>query len=132
MVKTKTQDLSKIRDIDLDSITIRDVNGDDMMDAGARCIPPDGGQLDMNMFGLLMRQQMVIQAIVAYTPRGGTPKACAAPPVEAVKWNNRTKEYVGMVYDYVNSVETKEREDFQKALAAPPPGSSEDAGAAST
>lgn len=119
---TKTVDLSHIPNLDLDSVTVRSVNGDDSMDAAGRCLPPDGSQLDINMFGLLMRQQMMIQAITNYTLRADkTTKTCVAPPMEAVKWSNRTKEFVGEIYDHVNSVSMDERESFRKALANPQP-----------
>jgi len=117
---TKTVDLSGIRDLDLDRVTIRAVNADDMMDAAARCVPPDGAQLDANLFNMAIRQQLVAQSIKDYTPRSGenvgkvvvVQGSCQ----ESLNWSSRTREYVGEVFDYLNGVGQQEREDFRKAL----------------
>lgn len=119
----KTVDLSGIRDIDLNSITIRDINADDMLDASARCIPPDGGQLDGNLFNMSLRQQLIAQAIVEYVPRNGDKAGASVPSAgpcrESLDWSARTREFVGEVFEYVNGVSFQEREDFRKALAGP-------------
>lgn len=121
----KPVDLSKIRDIDLDHVTVRDVNGDDMMDASARCVPPDGGNLDGNLFSLMLRQQLIAQAIVDYVPRHGEHKGqvvtVAGSCQDSLEWSARTREFVGEIFDYVNGVSMQEREDFRKALVGPQP-----------
>lgn len=119
----KPVDLSKIRDIDLDHVTVRDVNGDDMMDASARCVPPDGGNLDGNLFSIMLRQQLIAQAIVDYTPRYGENKGVkvvvAGSCQDSLDWSSRTREFVGEIFDYLNGVSGQEREDFRKALVGP-------------
>jgi hypothetical protein len=117
---TKTVDLSAIRDLDLDRVTVKSVNADDMMDAAARCTPPDGGQLDPNLFSMALRQQLIAQAIKDFTPRSGdnTGKVVVVQGScqDSLNWNSRTREYVGEVFDYLNGVGQQEREDFRKAL----------------
>lgn len=124
MAARKTVDLTKIRDIDLDSVTVRDVNAEDMLDASARCIAPDGSGVDPNLFHLMLRQQMVAQAIVDYVPRGGE-KAGSLVTVadscqESLTWSSRTREFVGEIWDYLNAVSQNERDDFRRALAGAP------------
>lgn len=120
----KPMDLSGIRDLDLDHVTVRDVNGDDMMEASARCVPPDGSNLDGNLFSLMLRQQLVAQAIVDYTPRVGEHKGQVIVTTgscqDSIGWNSRTREFVGEIFDYVNGVSLQEREDFRKALVGDP------------
>jgi hypothetical protein len=121
MSAKKTMDLSKIRDIDLDSVTVRDVNADDMMDAAARCVPPDGSSLDGNLFSMSLRQQLVATAIVDYVPRTGdrakqlvtSDGSCQ----DSLNWSSRTREFVGEIFDYLNGVSQDERDAFRKALA---------------
>lgn len=120
MIK-KTVPLAGIRDLDLDSITIRAVNGDDMLDASARCVAPDGSAIDPNLFHMMLRQQLVAQAIVDHVPRHGEKAGQTVVTVEgscqdSITWNSRTREFVGEVWDYVNAVSNQEREDFRKAL----------------
>ena len=120
----KTVSLVGIRDIDLDSITMRDVNAEDMLDASARCIAPDGGNVDPNLFHLMLRQQLVAQAIIDYVPRSGD-KAGQTVTVtdscqESLTWSSRTREFVGEFWDYLNAVSNQEREDFRRALAGAP------------
>lgn len=123
----KAVDLSGIPEIDLDHIEIRAVTGEDSLDAASRCIPPDGTQLDMNVFGLMMRQQMIIQSIVRYTPRETKVEVvCAAPPVEVAHWSIRTRDFVGDVYDSVNGSTQKERDDFRATLSSTPGSRSDD------
>jgi hypothetical protein len=120
----KQVDLSKIRDLNLDHVEVRDVNADDMMDAAARCVPPDGGALDGNIFNLAMRSEMLAQAIVSFTPRSGENAGrkviVTGSCRESLDWNSRTREFVGEIFDYLNGVSRQEREDFQKALATSP------------
>lgn len=119
----KVVDLSGIRDIDLNTVTVRDVNGDDMMDASARCIPPDGGNLDGNLFNLALRQQLIAQSIVDFVPRhgerAGSKVEVTGSCQDSLDWSSRTREFVGEIFDYVNGVSYQEREDFRKALAGP-------------
>lgn len=130
MSQTKPVDLSHIPNIDLDFVEVKSCNGEDSLDAASRCVPPDGSTLDMNLFGLMMRNQMIVQSVVSYTPRSTkVKKECLAPPVEASQWSNRTREFVGDVYDAMNGTTTEERETFRKALASSTPGSKNDAGA---
>ncbi len=116
----KAVDLSGIRDLDLDHITVKSVNADDMMDAAARCVPPDGGQLDANLFSMALRQQLVAQSIKNYTPRSGDHQGkvivAQGSCQDSLNWSSRTREYVGEIFDYINGVGQQEREDFRKAL----------------
>lgn len=123
-MNSKTVSLAHIKNLDLDSITIRTTNGNDQLDAASRCIPLDGKGVDVNIFGLLMRQQMVIQGITGYTLRSDKiAKTCVAPPVEAVQWSSRTREFVGAVYDHWNGVTRDEADAFQEMLEGKKPGS---------
>lgn len=115
----KTVDLSGIRDIDLDSVTVRDVNADDMMDAAARCSPPDGGNLDGNLFNMMLRQQLVAQAVVNFRLRGTeTTVSCNGSCQESLQWSSRTREFVGELFDFLNGVAQDERDAFRKALTS--------------
>lgn len=115
---SKTIDLSKYRDLDLDSITMRSLCGEDLIEAAARCIPTDGAPLDGNIFGLQLRQQVIAQSIESYTRRDSkTAKSCPLGSLESTKWSLRTREFVGEMYDYINNAEKDERDSFKKALA---------------
>lgn len=121
MSTKKTVDLKGIRDIDLDSVTVRDVNADDMMEAAARCVPPDGSGLDGNLFNIALRQQLVAQAVVDYVPRTGDRTGQLVPVAgscqDSITWSSRTREFVGEVFDFLNGVSQDERDAFRKALA---------------
>jgi hypothetical protein len=118
----KTVDLKSIRDIELDSVTVRDVNADDMMEAAARCVPPDGSALDGNLFSMALRQQLVAQAIVDFIPRvgdrAGMLVTVAGSCQDSITWSSRTREFVGEIFDFLNGVSNDERETFRKALAS--------------
>lgn len=135
MKLTRTIDLSKIRDVELDSVTISAVNADDMIDASARCIPPDGASLDGNLFNLMLRHQLVAQSIVDYTPRSGDKAGqkviCnGSVCLDSLTWGSRTREFVGEIFDHLNGIQPSEREDFRRALTSPStPGSPGDASA---
>ncbi len=118
MSAARTFDLSKYRDLDIKSVSMRTVNGDDTLDAGSRCIPPDGTPLDGNIFNILMRQQVIAQAITGFTPSEGAATVSNGPCLVSLQWNSRTREFIGEVFDYMNGVEASEREDFRKTLAA--------------
>lgn len=114
----KTVDLRTKRDLDLDEITIRTTNGDDTLDAAARSIPIDGGEIQPNIFGLTMRQQTLAGAIVSFKKRGDSEtRTCNGPCLESLKWNSRTREYVAEIYDYLNGVTQEERDGFRAELA---------------
>ena len=114
---TKTVDLREIRDLDLMEVTLRSVNGDDAVEAASRCVPPDGRPVDQNLFGMMIRQQMVAQSIVGFTSIDGMKIKCTGPCLESLQWSARTREFVGEIFDYLNGVSADERESFQKALA---------------
>jgi len=116
-VITKTVDLSEIRDLDISEVTMRAVNGDDAVEAASRCVPPDGRPVDSNLFGLMIRQQMVAQSITSFVTVDGVRTKCNGPCLESLTWAARTREYVGEIFDYLNGVSREERESFQKALA---------------
>lgn len=114
-------DLSKYRDLDIRGITMRSVNGNDTLDASARCIPPDGGGLDGNIFVLLLRQQLLAQSIESYvTLEGKTVTKTGSACLESIEWSGRTREFVGEIFDHINGVRADEREDFRKALMSTP------------
>lgn len=127
----KTVDLSGIRDLDLNSVTVGSVNADDMLEASARCIPPDGGNLDGNLFNIMLRQQLVAQAIKDYTPRvgdqAGAKVAVSGSCQDSLKWSSRTREFVGEIFEHINGVTLDERESFRKALTSSSTPGSQDA-----
>lgn len=114
---TRTVDLGDIRDLDIKEVTVRSVNGDDMVEAASRCVPPDGKPIDGNLFGLMLRQQMVAQAISGFMSVGGERVKCVGPCLDSLMWSSRTREFVGELFDYVNGVSQEERDSFRKALA---------------
>lgn len=117
---SRTFDLSKFRDLDVKAVTARSVTGNDMLDASARCAPPDGGQIDQNIFVMLMRQQMVAQSIIGYVDAKGNSVTCVGPCLESVNWSARTREFLGEIFDHLNGVSQEERLDFRKSLTSIP------------
>jgi hypothetical protein len=120
MSKTeKTMDLRKWRDLDLDEVTVRKTNSKDTMDAAARCVPVDGTGIDAQLFMVLLRQEQLFGAIRTYKLRGVSELKTVPGTscVEAQLWGNRTREFVGEIYDFVNSMGMEERTDFRKELA---------------
>lgn len=118
MQAKKTVDLSKLRDLDLDRVTVRSVNADDIMEAAARCVPPDGGALDGNLFSMMLRHQMVAQSVCDFTMRGsGEVVTVQGSCQDSLQWSSRTREFVGEIFDHLNGVAADERDAFRKALA---------------
>lgn len=114
---TKKMDLRKYGGLDILDIEMRSLNGHDHLDAAARCVPPDGGQIDGNIFVMLLRQQAVAQAIVSYTRlTGELVEMKGQTCLESIGWSGRTREFVGELFDHLNGVRPDEREDFRKAL----------------
>lgn len=110
-------DLSKYRDLDIKGITMRSVNGNDSLDAASRCVPPDGKDLDGNLFMMLLRQQIIAQSIVSYTNLSGeVVKTNGVACLESLDWSGRTREFLGVLFDHLNGVSSDEREDFHRAL----------------
>ncbi len=114
--RDKTVDLSSYRGLEITSVTVRTVNAEDTLEAAARVLPADDKPVDGNVFGLMMRQQMQVQAITGYTTLEGNVRKCVAP-LESLNWNSRTREYIGEIYDFLNGLTMKERDDFREALA---------------
>lgn len=110
--RQRTVDLSRYDRLDIKSITMRETNANDTMDAAARSLPPDGQGISAQQFGLEMRNQAVISSIIGYDG-----KTLTGPCMEYMDWSNRTREFVGEIYDYLNGVSDEERTDFRKALA---------------
>jgi hypothetical protein len=113
--KTKRIDLSAFRDVDVKSFEIRLTDGNDTLDAAIRCIPPDGQNVDPNLFGVQMRQQLLAGALVAVNDQ----------PVnddgqQSISWGERTRQLLGMAYDYHNGLTQKERDLFQSMLEGKP------------
>lgn len=128
-MKTKRFDLSRYSDLDVLAITFKSINGEDTLEAASRCIAPNGAQIDSNLFMLMMRQQLVAQSIVEYEladPQGERKVvSCSGPCVEVTKWSSRTREFLGEIFDHLNSVTNEEREDFRSTLVRKlTPGSS--------
>jgi hypothetical protein len=112
----KTFDLSKIPNLTILSVTMKPVTGQDVLDAAVRSVPLNGSRVDDAILGIMMRQQTVAQAIVAYTSLNGqvhhTPEGCIA----SIGWSQRTREFIGEIFDHMNSVTMEERASFRKAL----------------
>lgn len=113
---TRTIDLSRFRDLDIKSVTVRSVNGNDTLDAAGRCIPPDGKNTDHNVFILLMRQQIIAQSILSYTSADGKNVSCDGPCLDSINWSARTREFLGEIFDHMNGVSGEERESFRQSL----------------
>ena len=113
-MRTKTVDFVKmgIRDVSVRSITIKAIDANDMIVAASRCVPPEGTTLDANIFQILIRQHMVLESITEVDGQKLT-----GPCLDYLKWEQRTREFVSEIYDFVNYVETDERQNFRKALA---------------
>jgi len=126
-VAQKTVDLGKYRDLDIKEVTMRSVNGDDMLDAASRCIPVDGQPIDGNIFNMMLRQQVIAQAIIGYSPIVGERVKMSGPCLDSLTWSSRTREFVAALFDHMNGVDADEREDFRKALASSTPGSQDGA-----
>ncbi len=107
-------DLSKYHHLDIKSVALRAVNADDMLEAASRCVPPNGSQLDPNMFGIMLRQHLLIQSIAEVDD-----VPCNGPCLDFLKWNQRTRDFVGTAYDFFNTVTDAETTDFMTALANP-------------
>lgn len=111
MQKSRTFDLTKY-DLDIKTIKMRTVDSRDAIEAASRCIPPDNGDINAIMFGVMHRHQMVAQAIeeVDGKPTGG-------PYVQADRWSLKTMEFVREIYEFMNNVPAETRESFRKELA---------------
>ncbi len=111
MATDKFLDLSSFHDLDVKSIRMRALNGDDLIVAAGRCAPMDGGTLDATLFSLMLRQQQIAQSIVEVD---GQP--VRGPCLASLKWNYRTREFVATIYDHLNGIAAEERERFMAAL----------------
>lgn len=118
--EAKVVDLSQFRDLDIKSFAMVPTNGDDMVFAAERVIPPSGGMVDPNLFNLLLRQQLVAGSITEVDGQPVKGKSCQA----SVQWNSRTREFVGRTFDYMNEMTKDERDLFEKVLAGDAPSAS--------
>jgi hypothetical protein len=113
--RTKTVDFKQlgIEGLDVQSVTVRVVNGEDSLAAAARCLTSDGKEISGPLFGMMMRQQIVAQAIVEVDGKPVVGACCVQYP----RWSNRTRDFVGEVFDFLNEASEEEKRDFRKALA---------------
>ncbi len=107
----KFMDLSSYRDLDVKSVKMRSLTGEDMVVAAGRCAPGEGAEMIPAVFSITLRQQQVAQSIIEVD---GEP--VRGPCLVSLKWTLRTREFLGMIYDSLNGLATDEREAFQTAL----------------
>ena len=110
--ESRTFDLSKFRDLDITSISIKQLTGDDLIMAAERCTLPDGASIDENVFGMLLRNQLIAGAITEVDGKSVKGASCQS----YLTWNMRTRDFVSRAYDFLNSTVKAERDDFQKLL----------------
>lgn len=111
MATEKFLDLSAYHDLDVKTIRVRTLNGDDLVVCAGRCAPAEGATLDPTLFSIQLRQQQIAQSIVEVNG-----EQVRGPCLASIKWNSRTREFVAMVYDHLNGISADEREGFMKAL----------------
>ncbi len=112
MAAEKFLDLSEYHDLDVKSVKVRTLNGDDLVVCAGRCAPAEGADLDPTIFSIMLRQQQIAQSIVEVDG-----DQVRGPCLASIKWNTRTREFVAMIYDHLNGVSVDEREGFKKALS---------------
>lgn len=122
MATEKFLDLSSFNDLDIKSVRMRALNGDDLIVAAGRCAPMDGGTLDATLFSLMLRQQQIAQSIIEVDG-----SAIRGPCLASLKWNYRTRDFVAMIYDRLNGIEADERERFMAALIGASAAKTQDA-----
>lgn len=110
---TKLIDLSAYRDMDVKTVRMRCLNGDDLVASAGRCAPADGGTLDPTIFSIQLRQQQIAQSIVEVNG-----EQVRGPCLASLHWSARTREFCAMGYDYLNGLTSDEREGFMKALTS--------------
>lgn len=110
-VSEKFVDLSKIAGLEIKSMRVKALTGDDVISAAGRCAPMDGSSVDATVFSLMLRQQQLAQSIVEVDGQ-----AIRGPFLQIIKMTTRTREYAQMIYDSVNGISMDEREAFQAAL----------------
>ncbi len=108
----RTFDLSKFRDLDIQSFAMVQITGDDIIMAAERCSLGDSTKIDDNVFGMLLRNQMIAGSITEVDGKPVKGASCQA----YMGWNQRTRDFANRAYDFMNSTTETEREDFQKLL----------------
>ena len=121
-LKVKKFDLSKMKNVDIQSFKIREICGNDVMKAAVRCVSPDGKPLEGALFGMNLRQQQVAMAIVEVNDKPVIGPVC----IDYFEWNTRTQWFIAKAYDSLNMTSDDEDEDFKKQLVT------EDAGQSAT
>ncbi len=107
----KFMDLSKYHDLDVKSVKMRALTGEDLIVAAGRCAPTEGSSIDATMFSVMLRQQQIAQSI---TEVDGEPTR--GPCLSSLRWNSRTRSFVGMLYDHLNGISAEESDSFMAAL----------------
>lgn len=108
-------DLSKIKDLDITSVKMRALNGDDLVVSAGRCAPVgEGAIIDATLFSIMLRQQQIAQSIVEVDGQ-----AQRGPCLASIKWSSRTRSFVGKLFDHLNSVTDEESAAFMEALNGP-------------
>ena len=113
----KTIDLTKYG-LDIKKIEMQTLDGNDHIAAAMRVLPLDGKPMDPHLFRIMLQAQMIAGSI---TKVDGVdqPGSCQ----DSIKWSIRTREFVGIAFDYMNGISGDEREGFMAELAggsAPP------------
>lgn len=109
----KFADLSKIKDLDIKSIRMRALNGDDLVVSAGRCAPVgEGATIDATLFSIMLRQQQIAQSIIEVDG-----EAIRGPCLQSIKWSARTRNFVGMIFDSLNGVSDEEAASFMTALS---------------
>lgn len=101
----KKFDLSKYKNVAINSFELRELTGDNEVDAIARCTDPATGRAQLTSVGL--RAQLIADAIVAVN---GEP--VTGPYLAWQKWPLRTREFVAAAFDAMHEVNREEMQDF--------------------
>jgi len=114
MERTKTLDLSKYRDLDIKTVTVKVLQGPDIVQAAELCVKPNGDLMEGGQFGLNLRLQCISRSIVKVNGQPVIGTSCS----QFFDWSKRTQDFCGKVYDHLNSLSTEESDDFQARLDA--------------
>jgi len=102
-----------VKDVDVKSVRMRALNGDDLIVAAGRCAPVgEGATIDATLFSIMLRMQQIAQSIIEVdgeTVRG--------PCLASIKWSAKTRNLIGIVFDSLNSVSDEEAAAFTMALS---------------
>jgi hypothetical protein len=107
----KFMDLSAFPNVDIRSVKMRSLTGEDYLAAAGRCAPMDGGEINTTLFSMMVSEQQIAQAI---TEVDG--EKINGPCLQYLKWSLRTQSFCRKLYNHLNSVSKDEDAVFGAAL----------------